>query len=609
MQLPEALHPWRQWLEWFAPEQLPLFADLLGRLNPLLGPLRGLRQGGVPEPDGLGDLQRRGPYERLLSSEWLLAEELPDEFLRRAVGGEHMFLAPQYRAKQANRLIVVLFDAGPLQLGAARLVHLALMMLLARRAQEAGAELRWGILQEAPRLHELHGVAQLKQLLEARTYEVVGDEHWLAWRAFLAEQPETAGECWLVGQRLPATDSQSCSHRVQVKRSLDGQSLMFEMQAASSRKVMLPLPDERLALQLLKGQFAGQAVVTQAKGTVPRVGLTLQPVISAAGTHIALNLLDEPGMVVIKLPTVDQKKAFEVRTHLWAAERDPLAITFIGRGVGAVLTDEQTLSFWSMPSLMPIKRPDRDELSLPIGTANLLPCAWLRRGNEVCLFLLDNQGRMARWGVRTERSEKHPTPGKYHSIVDRVLGLAKVDRDAMAYVRNDGGRWYAHVVGANGYESPGYSIGAEQGVKRVLFAAAPQWWRSFGGCALLTVENNRERWQVITPASLPMPAERIDLLPGWSALGLVLQKGDTHYSLVVLSADKQTVGVYCDGRQRVLFTTSQSIAKVSFCPVSGLVVALTKDRELLVYAVEQQQMRLQVFCNHIPAKNQDRDDE
>ena len=32
----------------------------------------------------------------------LLAEEVPDEFLRRAAGGEHLFVAPQYRAHQAN---------------------------------------------------------------------------------------------------------------------------------------------------------------------------------------------------------------------------------------------------------------------------------------------------------------------------------------------------------------------------------------------------------------------------------------------------------------------------------------------------------------------------
>lgn len=113
MQLPESLSPWRQWLEWFTPGQLPLFADFLGRLNPLLGPLRGMHQGGVPEPEGLGNLQRRGPYERLLTSEWLLAEEVPDEFLRRAVAGEHLFLAPQYRARQANRLIMSCLMQAP----------------------------------------------------------------------------------------------------------------------------------------------------------------------------------------------------------------------------------------------------------------------------------------------------------------------------------------------------------------------------------------------------------------------------------------------------------------------------------------------------------------
>ena len=191
MQLPESLQPWRQWLTWFSPEHLPLFADLFGRLNPLLGPWRGRQQGGVPEPDGLGDLQRRGPYERLLSSEWLLAGEMPEEFMRRAVSGEHMFLAPQYRAQQASRLIVVLFDAGPLQLGAPRLVHLALLMLLARRAEEAGAELRWGILQDTPRLYPFDGVAQLKTLLAARSWQLVGEAHWQAWRDWLPA-PEKA---------------------------------------------------------------------------------------------------------------------------------------------------------------------------------------------------------------------------------------------------------------------------------------------------------------------------------------------------------------------------------------------------------------------------------
>ncbi|UFH50809.1 hypothetical protein [Pseudomonas sp. KNUC1026] len=311
MQLPKSLQPWREWLHWFSPGQLPLLADLLGRINPLLGPLRGLQQGGTPEADGLGDLQRRGPYERLLASEWLLAEELPDEFLRRAVVGEHLFLAPQYRAHQANRWIVVLFDAGPLQWGAPRLVHLALLILLARRAREAGAELRWGILQSAPQLHEFQAPWQLKLLLEARTYQPVTEAHWQAWHAWLADNTYDSGERWVVGQQLPAIDTRSCTHTVQVKQSLDGQRIVFALHSGTARRVELPNPDERQALQLIKGEFNNVAPAAHrtAKGQVPRVALTPAPIIAPSGRHIALKLLDEPGLLVIKLPAARQKGA------------------------------------------------------------------------------------------------------------------------------------------------------------------------------------------------------------------------------------------------------------------------------------------------------------
>ena len=138
MPLPAALQAWHPWLSWFTPELAAAMGDVLRRMHPLLGRFQGRRQGGVAEPDGVEDLRRRGSYERLLSSEWLLATELPDEFLRRAAGGEHLFLVPRPRAMQADKLIVAIFDAGPWQLGAPRLAHIALWILLARRAEEAG---------------------------------------------------------------------------------------------------------------------------------------------------------------------------------------------------------------------------------------------------------------------------------------------------------------------------------------------------------------------------------------------------------------------------------------------------------------------------------------
>ncbi|MDP9783209.1 hypothetical protein [Pseudomonas fluorescens] len=605
MQLPQSLQPWRDWLQWFPPEQLPLLADLFARLNPLLGPLRGMQQGGEPEPDGLGDLQRRGPYERLLTSEWLLADELPDEFLRRAAVGEHLFLAPQYRTHQANRMIVVLFDAGPLQLGGPRLVHLALLILLARRASEAGAELRWGILQNSPQLHEFKGAAHLKQLLDARTYQTVSDEHWHTWRAWLSEQDYDSGERWIVGQRLPATDARSCTHRVQIQGSLDGRSLMVTLQDGATRQVALPNPDQRLALQLIKGEFdvARQMARTAVKALIPRVALTLAPIIASSGFHVALKLLDEPGLVVIKLPAPRQKKPLDVRRTLWNNRSTPLAITFPGRMPGAVLSLDEQLVFWNMPGLKPVTRPERDQLQLPPGTATLLPVAWLHNGTYGRVFLLDGQGHLAFWVVDNGKLPTPHQPGVTHSIADKVVGMEQVDRSMLAYLRHDAGRLYVHRINPWISQSTGHVVGTAKDVDidQVLFPASPFWERAFHGCAWMHLVDGQQRWQMVAP---DLQTSQVDLAPGWKGLGLLIGE-DEAFSMVLLGPNQQAVALYCRGEQHVLFTTNETIARISFCPMSGLVAALTKARELVVYSVRDERRVLQVMCNQAQTQPED----
>ncbi|MDC6490630.1 hypothetical protein LN426_07100 [Pseudomonas syringae] len=592
-------------MQWFPPEQLPLLADLFARLNPLLGPLRGMQQGGVPEPDGLGDLHRRGPYERLLASEWLLADELPDEFLRRAVVGEHLFLAPQYRTHQANRMIVVLFDAGPLQLGGPRLVHLALLILLARRASEAGAELRWGSLQNAPQLHEFKDAAHLKQLLDARTYQTVTDEHWHTWRAWLSEQNYDSGERWLVGQQLPATNARSCTHRVQIQRSLDGSSLMVALQDAGTRQVALPNPDERLALQLIKGEFdiARQITRTAVKTLIPRVALTLPPVIAGSGSHVALKLLDEPGLVVIKLPAPRQKKPFDVRRTLWNNRSTPLAITFPGRMPGAILSLDEQLVFWNMPGVKPVARPERERLQMPVGTATLLPMVWMHNGTYGRVFLLDTKGHLAFWVVENGKLPTQHQSGVTHSMADKVVGMAQVDRNILAYLRHDAGRLYVHRINPWISQSKGHVVGTSKGVnvEQVLFPASACWDRAFHGCAWMRLVDGQQQWQMVAP---DLQTEQIDLAPGWKGLGLLIGE-DEVLSMVLLSPNQQTVALYFQGEQRVLFTTNETIARISFCPMSGLVAALTKARELVVYSARDERRVLQVMCNQAQTQSED----
>ncbi len=153
MKLPASLQAWQDWLNWFQPEQAQSIGATLLRLNSLLGDNWGRLQSGSQEPNGIDDLRQRGPYHRLLLSEWSLADELPDEFLRRAANGEHLFLSPRLETKKSDERIIALFDSGPDQIGSARLVHIALWILMARRARQLGIDFSWGVLHSPGILH------------------------------------------------------------------------------------------------------------------------------------------------------------------------------------------------------------------------------------------------------------------------------------------------------------------------------------------------------------------------------------------------------------------------------------------------------------------------
>lgn len=115
-----------------------------------LGPLRAQVRVGEGDPDGVDGVTRRGPLDRLLDTERLLATEVPDEFVRRAAQSELLFHALALKDLKPPRASLMLVDAGPAQLGAPRLAHLALVLVMAARARDAGARFAWGLLQDPP---------------------------------------------------------------------------------------------------------------------------------------------------------------------------------------------------------------------------------------------------------------------------------------------------------------------------------------------------------------------------------------------------------------------------------------------------------------------------
>lgn len=276
MNLPEALEPWAASLAVVAPDVALSLGPWLARLAPAIGPLRARALVGGGDPDGYDGLTRRGPYERLLLSEWLLADEAPDEFLRRAATRELAFHHMVYRETAKARTSVALFDAGPTEMGTPRLAHLAALLVLAQRAHDAGARFGWGVLQAPPgatgataglRLG-VH-VDNVDGLFAARQALGVGDSDLAAW-ADLERASGPWHDLWIVGPRATwerwrervARRFGATGGHVEPCDVLDvGEARLTVRvrQRSTAREVELALPNPQVCVRLLRNPVRAPA--------------------------------------------------------------------------------------------------------------------------------------------------------------------------------------------------------------------------------------------------------------------------------------------------------------------------------------------------------------
>jgi hypothetical protein len=249
--LPEALAPWEPELRLFARDLAIALRDLVPRIAAAIGRPRGVSRGADGEPNGYDGIARRGPMGRLLATEWLLASEIPDEFLRRFTSHEQSYLALARAERRGARTITALFDAGPSQLGAPRIAHLALLVVLAQRARASRAELRWSVLQseELPRtgLDE----AGVRALLMLRTAREPSAEDIARGRAHL----RAGEEQWLVGgPRLEAHRAGATS--VTIEELDDPEAARLRLRRTGRSEITLDLPPPKTCARLLRDPFA-----------------------------------------------------------------------------------------------------------------------------------------------------------------------------------------------------------------------------------------------------------------------------------------------------------------------------------------------------------------
>lgn len=277
MDLPRELTPWRQSLSIFPRELAIALGGIVDRLALLIGPLVSPDSSGRDQPDGIGGIGRRGSFERLLATDWALADEAPLEFLRRVSTGELSFLEIAHQKPTIARHGVVLFDVGPDQRGAPRIVQLALLILLAQRAQARGASFAWGILQDnSGEFITDVNEESVRRLVQGGSLRRVAVEDMIRfYRGLPGNGNGDGAEVWFVGGSVAyELNANVTPFRIAIEDSLDPNApsnvdVTVVGPKGKPKTIALELPTGNVAVRLIRDPFRVARAVPQKTPVMP----------------------------------------------------------------------------------------------------------------------------------------------------------------------------------------------------------------------------------------------------------------------------------------------------------------------------------------------------
>lgn len=580
IKLPHKLAAWESQLRIFPEETALALGSLVQKLAALLGPFPHHHVQGHVVPDGFGGLDKRGPYDRLIASDWLLADELPEEFMRRSVMGEHLFWKVAYREPTQARSTLVLFDAGPEQLGSPRLLHLAALAVFEVRAHMAQANFNWGVLQSGEQ-NVLPGmnVAEVEMLLEARGSTSAHAEHFAAWLRRASEAGHK-GEIWVVGGErlrrfLPSTFS---SLLITDLLSPGERKLRAICQPAGkhSRQIELDLPEPAPCAQLLRDPFS---TAVAAPGKLETSSAIQNLVFNPPGNKLWARTA-RGDIILLSVPNSPREAPGKPKHHETVSRFPQVAVGRVGRTTVLVSMNPVSRAL----NLMRLGKPLSHGLAegeyefLDTRTAPLFQygslslCVW-RESEKPGLYLLDEAGSLLRLF-----SDQH---GK------RCCEI--VHRHALALTRARSGFCYAaydakdsgHVrVYLNGHVSPIQSWSEPEVPSRAFFGYGPPATSlPFGLLALghgdyWDICHLRGRTEIEVPRTLAVHGVIQDESYGKT---LIVVEGEGH---------AQTLGVHGKHGTRRLVKTETPITAVCGWQQLPFIAYGTEAGEIAVYSLK-----------------------
>ncbi|MBZ5709182.1 hypothetical protein K7C98_07910, partial [Nannocystis pusilla] len=241
------------------------------------------------------------------------------------------------------RTSVILFDAGPSQLGGPRLAHLAALLALARRASLGRAALAWGVLQ-APDVPLVDAVTRdtIRALLARRTAVAPTAADVESWRTCLHGQDHK--DIWLIGGSTVRRLAWPGVATVELRDVLGAEppELAADLRTAAGRTVAvrLPLPDGPACVRLIRDPFPPDRATPSARDRrrtrrVPATNL----VIAHDGSRVFAGA-QAGGVIVYPVPHSPQGGVGKPKLHFPELPRPPAAVGSYNRGSAALVVQD-----------------------------------------------------------------------------------------------------------------------------------------------------------------------------------------------------------------------------------------------------------------------------
>jgi len=593
--LPASLAPWSKQLSVFPNELSMAIGPLVQRIAAAIDPLHLEDVPGDDDPDGFDGLVNRGSYERLIASDWLLADEIPEEFERRATMREHLFLKTAKRDRAHGLGSVVLFDSGPDQLGSPRLAHLAILVVLIRRADRARANFAWRTLQN-PGLPFLHGASESEiiELLRARTSANVSDSMLNDW-ILRSLETNRSEEIWLVGgERLHQISPHHVVSRVKVDDVLEPQvrqvSVEIQRPKGRPRRVLLDLPDNGVCARLLRDPYQVRVSIPRKLSTMVRSS----GLIFAHGGRRLFATTGDGTLMSFPVPNSPWDTPGNAKRHTLGNIGRIVAANRLGRSTIIVSVEEISLriSYVGKESYPPaghyFLRLDQFAWPRESDQALVFPCVRppVPQGDKPSLFVLDASGNLFR--LKPEADE--PVALLEQSGVLALTSLEGIP----AYVSVDKARNTVEYTSMGREPFRGVVLSGAEGVEQAFFGFGAHAQAPF---CLLAIQKSPTRWLVVSgqKRSNDIQTEQTQEIVG------VIQEPNYAEALVSLRENRHVVTLKGPDWERTLFESPDSIAHLTVCQGKPWIAYSTTKGDVIVYSLPLAQS----LCRYL---NEDRND-